>query len=182
MSELQRARLIPETNLPDAQALIAQGRALAQTARVQPGPFLQKYNVASESEFKRQRMAQNAIMFHSQIGYRQFEKSKRAYAEIYERLAAAGCRIDRYGICLDWNMGYPWAERAQRPRGTGMLLEQPEDFSALTHSAPVAPHFGDFMIGMPAAVENVSAALAAGFDQHRQSGPILYVSAAALAR
>lgn len=162
MSELQRARLIPETNLPDAQELIAQGRALAQTARVQPGPFLQKYNVASESEFKRQRMAQNAIMFHSQIGYRQFEKSKRAYAEIYERLAAAGWRIDRYGICLDWNMGYPWAERAQRPRGTGMLLEQPEDFIALTHSAPVAPHFGDFMIGMPAAVENVSAALAAG--------------------
>ncbi len=162
MNEFQRARLMPESHLPDAAELIAQGRALAKTVQVQPGPFLQKYNVASESEFKRQRMAQNAIMFHSQIGYRQFEKSKRAYAEIYERLAAADCRIDRYGICLDWNMGYPSAERAQRPRGTGMLLERPADFIALTHSAPVAPHFGDFMIGMPAAVENVSAALAAG--------------------
>jgi len=162
MSEFQRARILPETNLPDAPELTAQGRKLAETVRVQPGPFLLKYDVASESEFKRQRMAQRAIMFHSQIGYRQFSKSQRAYAEIYERLAAVGYRIDRYGICFDWNMGYPWAERAQRPRGTGMILDTPADFRALTHSAPVAPHFGDFMIGMPAAVENVSAALAAG--------------------
>jgi methylmalonyl-CoA mutase cobalamin-binding subunit len=162
MSEFQRARILPETNLPHVDELIAQGRELAKTVRVKPGPFLQKYNVASESEFKRQRMAQNVIMFHSQIGYRQLEKSKRAYAEIFERLDAVGYRIDRYGICLDWNMGYPWVERAQRPRGTGMILERPADFIALTHSAPVAPHFGDFMIGMPAAVENVSAALEAG--------------------
>lgn len=162
MPNFQRTHILPETNLPDANELIAQGQELAKTVRVQPGPFLQKYGVASESAFKRERMTQRVIMFHSQIGYRQLEKSKRAYAEIYERLAAVGYRIDRYGICLDWNMGYPWAERAQRPRGTGMILERPEDFIALTHSAPVAPHFGDFMIGMPAAVENVSAALAAG--------------------
>lgn len=162
MTELQRARILPETNLPDADELVARGKELARTVQVKPGPFLQKHSVASESEFKRQRMAQRAIMFHSQIGYRQLEKSRRAYAEIYERLDAVGYRIDRYGICLDWNMGYPWAERAQRPRGTGMILEKPEDFRALTYSAPVAPHFGDFMIGMPAAVENVSAALDAG--------------------
>jgi methylmalonyl-CoA mutase cobalamin-binding subunit len=162
MNEFQRARILPETNLPNPDELIAHGKALAKTVHVKPGPFLQKYGVASESEFKRRRMAQNAIMFHSQIGYRQLEKSRRAYAEIYERLDAVGYRIDRYGICLDWNMGYPWAERAQRPRGTGMILEKPEDFRALTYSAPVAPHFGDFMIGMPAAVENVSAALDAG--------------------
>lgn len=162
MSEFQRSRLVPETDLPRADELIAQGQELAKTVQVKPGPFLQKYNVASESEFKRQRMAQRAIMFHSQIGYRQLEKSRRAYAEIYERLDAVGYRIDRYGICLDWNMDYPWAERERRPRGTGMILEKPEDFNALTSGAPVAPHFGDFMIGMPAAVENVSAALEAG--------------------
>lgn len=162
MTEFQRARILPEKKLPDADELTAQGKKLAETVRVQPGPFLQKYGVASESEFKRQRMTLRDIMFHSQIGYRQFSKSQRAYAEIYERLAAVGYRVDRYGICLDWNMGYPWAERAQRPRGTGMILDTPADFRALTHSAPVAPHFGDFMIGMPAAVENVSAALDAG--------------------
>ena len=108
------------------------------------------------------RMAQGEVMFHSQIGYRQLEKSTRAYAEIYERLQRVGYRIDRYGICLDWNMGYPSDQRSKHPRGTGMILKGPEDFRTLTHSAPIAPHFGDFMIGMPAAVENVAAALQAG--------------------
>lgn len=160
--KFERAQVLPEKNLPTANELIAEGRTLAATVRVKPNPFLETHRVASESEYKRQQMALGAVMFHSQIGYRQLSKSQRAYAEIYERLNAVGYRIDRYGICLDWNMGYPSAERANRPRGTGMILERPEDFRALTQSAPVAPHFGDFMIGMPAAVENVTAALEAG--------------------
>jgi methylmalonyl-CoA mutase cobalamin-binding subunit len=161
-NDLVRAHLLPESQLPDVGTLIAEGRRLAQAAPLQPGPFLKAHGVPSESAYKRQRMAEGAIMFHSQIGYRQLEKSRRAYAEIYERLAALGARIDRYGICLDWNMGYPSAERPGRPRGTGLVLEHAEDFRTLTHAAPVAPHFGDFMIGMPAAVENVLAALDAG--------------------
>lgn len=162
MKRLDRAQILPEKNLPDAKALIAQGQRLAQSVRVKPNPFLELHRVASESEYKRQRMAQGEVMFHSQIGYREFSKSQRAYAEIYERLTAVDYRIDRYGICLDWNMGYPSAQRAHRSRGTGMILERPEDFRALTQSAPVAPHFGDFMMGMPAAVENTIAALEAG--------------------
>lgn len=162
MKGIQRAQILPEKNLPDAKELIAEGKKLAQAVRVKANPFLETHNVACESDYKRAMMARGAVMFHSQIGYRQFSKSQRAYAEIYARLQDANYRIDRYGICLDWNMGYPSHERATRPRGTGMILERPEDFRALTQAAPVAPHFGDFMMGMPAAVENVSAALAAG--------------------
>lgn len=162
MKHFERAQILSEKILPDANELIAQGKKLAQAVRVQPNPFLETHRVACESEYKRAMMKQGAVMFHSQIGYRQFSKSQRAYAEIYARLQDANYRIDRYGICLDWNMGYPSHERATRPRGTGMILERAEDFRALTQAAPVAPHFGDFMMGMPAAVENVSAALAAG--------------------
>jgi methanogenic corrinoid protein MtbC1 len=59
-------------------------------------------------------------------------------------------------------MGYPAAKRADMPRGTGLILDGPEGFAALTAMAPAAPHFGDFVIGTPAAVENTAAALAAG--------------------
>jgi methylmalonyl-CoA mutase cobalamin-binding subunit len=48
------------------------------------------------------------------------------------------------------------------PRGTGLILDGPEAFAALTACAPVAPHFGDFVIGTPAALENTVAALGAG--------------------
>jgi len=162
MPGLDRAQILPELELPDPAQLLAEGQRLARTVTVGPCPFLSAYGVRSESEYKRRRMAEGAIMLHAQFGYRSPAKSRRAYAEIYERLAAAGYRVDRYGICLDWSMGYPAAQRADMPRGTGLILREPEDFATLTQSAPVAPHFGDFCIGTPAAVENTAAALAAG--------------------
>ena len=59
-------------------------------------------------------------------------------------------------------MGYPPAWRDKGPCSTGMMLRGPEDFVRLTAAAPVAPHFGDFVLGFPGAVETTQAALAAG--------------------
>jgi hypothetical protein len=162
VSGLDRSLILPEPKLPDAAELLAEGRRLAQTVTTGSCPFLTTYDVPSESEYKRRRMAERALMYHAQFGYRGLEKSRRAYAEIAERVAAAGYRVDRYGICLDWSMSYPAAQRADMPRGTGLILESPEDFAVLTQGAPVAPHFGDFVIGTPASVENTAAVLAAG--------------------
>ena len=162
MSGLDRQSILSEPNLPNGRSLVVEGRRLAESIDVGSCPFLTTYDVDSESVYKRRQMAEGALMFHAQFGYRSFDKSRRAYAEIYEKVAAEGYRVDRYGICLDWSMGYPAAQRANMPRGTGMILEKPEDFSTLTQGAPVAPHFGDFVIGTPAAVENTTASLAAG--------------------
>jgi methylmalonyl-CoA mutase cobalamin-binding subunit len=162
MTYLKREQILPEAQLPDAEELIAQGRELARSVVVGTCPFLTTYKVASESEYKRRAVAEGRIMVHGQVGYRSLDKTKRAFSEIHEALERAGYRVDRYGICFDWFMGYPSAVRADMPRGTGLILNDPQDFVDLTHSAPVAPHFGDFVIGTPAALENTSAALAAG--------------------
>ena len=162
MAALDRSTILPEADLPNGAELLAEGRRLARTFTVGRCPFLTTHGVSSESEYKRRRMAEGAFMFHAQFGYRNPEKSRRAYVEIAERVAAAGYRVDRYGICLDWSMGYPAARRGGMSHGTGLILDSPEAFVALTQGAPVAPHFGDFVIGMPAAVENTAAALAAG--------------------
>ena len=159
---LARAEVFPEPKLPDAAALVARGRALARSVTVGRSPFLEQYGVDCENAHKRRAMAEGRVMLHAQIGYRDLAKSRRAFAEIHERTSKAGHPVERYGICLDFSMGYPPAERARRPRGTGLILERPEDFAALTAMAPVAPHFGDFVLGTPAAVENTSAALMAG--------------------
>ncbi|MCP4898015.1 MAG: cobalamin B12-binding domain-containing protein [bacterium] len=162
LSSLTRSRILPEKELPDAASLVEEGRRLALQHGVGECPFLTHFDISSESEYKKQRMADGILMFHAQVGYRSFDKSRRAYAEIYDRVAAAGYRVDRYGLCLDWSMGYPAAQRANMPRGTGLILSAPGDFAALTQGAPVAPHFGDFVIGTPASLENTKAALAAG--------------------
>ena len=159
---IDRAAVFPEPELPCSRALIGEGRERAGTVSVGDCAFLSHYGVASEAEYKRRRMAEGALTLHAQIGFRDPEKTIRAYAEIYESAAAHGYRVDRYGICFDWIMGYPADKRRGTPPGTGLILENPEDFARLTAAAPGAPHFGDFVIGTPAAFENTAAAIAAG--------------------
>jgi methylmalonyl-CoA mutase cobalamin-binding subunit len=154
--------LLPEPDLPDGAALLAEGRALAMDWTVGPSAFLRHHGVASEYNFKLARMAERSIMQHAQIGYRDPDKSRRAYREIWESCAAQGAAVHRYGLCLDWSMAVPRAQRAGAERGTGMILPTVEDFVRLTDAAPVAAHFGDFVLGFPAALENTQAALAAG--------------------
>jgi methylmalonyl-CoA mutase cobalamin-binding subunit len=159
---LTREEIFPEVELPDAAELIARGRKRAEQTRVGPSLFLEEKGVSCEAEYKRRMMAKGVVMLHAQVGYRELEKTCRAYREIHERIARGERSVDRYGICLDWSMGYPAGSRAEMPQGTGLILSRPEDFAALTREAPVAAHFGDFVIGFPAAVENTEAALAAG--------------------
>ncbi|MEM8646815.1 MAG: cobalamin-dependent protein [Pseudomonadota bacterium] len=159
---LSRSELFPETRLPETAALIEQGRTHAKTWKVEPGAFLKETGVACESDFKRQMAVQGRIMQHAQMGFRDQEKSRRTWAEVYETSAKHGVTVDRYGITLDWSMGQTRAKRKEAQKGTGLILDDVEDFVALTRQAPVAPHFGDFVLGFPAALESTQAALAAG--------------------
>ena len=162
MLSLDRKQILPETDLPDINELLGEAERLSQTVNLGSCPFLTTYDVKSESEYKRLRSSEDLIMLHGQIGYRSFSKTKLAYSKIHNQIEAAGYRIDRYGICLDWSMGYPADIRTKMPQGTGLILNKSKEFIDLTNSAPVAPHFGDFVIGTPAAVENTVAALEAG--------------------
>ncbi|MBF0530376.1 MAG: hypothetical protein HQK55_14110, partial [Deltaproteobacteria bacterium] len=161
-TELTRSTILAEPELPRARDLLDQGRQLARRNPIGPCAFLNHYQVPSEAEYKRRRMAKGEIMFHAQVGYREPQKSLRACREIYEQLAKAGYQVDRYGICLDFSMGYPTNQRPGMPKGTGLILNGPEDFAALTAQAPVAFHFGDFVLGLPSALENTVAAVQAG--------------------
>lgn len=154
--------LLPEPDLPQGAALLAEGRALARDWTLGPSAFLRHAGAASEYDYKLARMAERRVMQHAQIGWRDTAKSQRAYAEIWETCAALGVTVDRYGLCLDWSMAVPRARRAKAERGTGMILPGVEDFVGLANAAPVAAHFGDFVLGFPAALENTQAALAAG--------------------
>ncbi len=159
---IDRKTILPEPELPDAEATLAHGRALARDWTVGPCPFLKEHAVDSEFAFKQTAMANDRIMQHAQVGFRDPAKSRDAYAEIFETCARKGVTVDRYGICLDWSMGYARDDREGRPTGTGLILDGPEYFACLTAQAPVAAHFGDFVLGFPAAVENTASALAAG--------------------
>jgi len=157
-----RAEILPELDFEPGADLLAEGAVAARDWTVGPCPFLIENAVPSEAAFKLGAMAQGRIMRHAQIGFRDEDKNRRAYGEVYEACAREGVAVDRYGLCLDWAMGYPLELRRDGAKGTGVMLEGPDDFVRLTQAAPVAPHFGDFMLGFPGAFDNVKWALAAG--------------------
>ena len=159
---LQRALIFPEAELPDAAEILSTGRRQAPDWPVVQGSFLRQHQCACEADYKRHQMRHGRVMQHAHMGFRDQDKSIRAFAQIYEETAKHGVTVDRIGVCLDWSMGFPRAIRNQQLRGTGLLLNETDDFVKLTEAAPLAPHFGDFVLGFPAALENTQSALAAG--------------------
>jgi methylmalonyl-CoA mutase cobalamin-binding subunit len=141
---------------------LAEGRALARDWRVGRTPFLEAADVACEADYKRAMAARGRIMQHAHIGFRSVDRTVGAIAEVHETCARRGVTVDRFGITLDWSMGYPASARAGRGQGTGIVLNGPEDFARITCAAPAAAHFGDFMLGLPGALDNTKHALEAG--------------------
>ncbi|MEH6445333.1 MAG: hypothetical protein V7784_15670 [Oceanospirillaceae bacterium] len=160
---IEKASIIKNGEMQSGQALLAEGAALQKSWPIGSCAFLKEHQVASEFEYKQQQSALGNIMQHAHIGFRDPQKTIAACAEIYERCAAKNVRIDRYGLCLDWSMGYPLALRQKiGASGTGIMLQDVEQFCELTQNSPVAPHFGDFMLGFPGSLENTQGALSAG--------------------
>lgn len=153
---------LTDPGLPPGDHLLAEGRALARHWQVGRCLFLDSERVRSEAEYKRREAARGRIMQHAHIGFRKVDRTVAAMAELHDAAGRNGVKIDRFGITLDWAMGYPPDLRKDATRGTGIVLSGPEDFARITQASPAAAHFGDFMLGLPGAVDNTCAALAAG--------------------
>ena len=159
---IERSSVIGESEIPDFREVLDAGKKLAKEWYVTPNQFLNYHNVTCESEYKRKVIHSGRVMQHAHMGFRDKQKSIRALTEIYDKSQKRGVCVDRFGICLDWSMGYSAELRDKKMKGTGLILNTAEDFLEITNAVPSACHFGDFMLGFPAALENTCYALAAG--------------------
>ena len=153
---------LSDPRLRPGRELVGDGRAMARDWRLGTCLFLTETGATCEAAWKRKAAVEKRIMQHAHIGFRDINRTLEAIREVYGQCRRAGVTVDRFGITLDWSMGYPEAMRANASRGTGIMLNGPEDFARITGAAPAAAHFGDFMLGLPGAVENTRAAIAAG--------------------
>lgn len=140
--------------------LVAAGRALAP-GRLGTTALLRAHGAASESHYKRERMARGEVMYHAHIGLSDWHATERALHHVHEALGERGYRLDRYGLALDRAMGVPAGERDTTMKETGPRLGD-SDWQRLGEAVPVQPHLGDFMIGFPAGLENTLHAVRAG--------------------
>lgn len=161
VSTPRREDLIPPHLTPGAD-LMSEGRAAAKQWRLGESRFMREHGVASEATYKRVAVAAGRTMQHAHIGFRNVDRTIWGMQQVHETCARRGVMVDRFGITLDWSMGYPEQHRRSAGRGTGIVLSGPEDFARIIAASPAATHFGDFMIGLPGAFENTRAAIAAG--------------------
>jgi len=159
---LRRDNVLTESEFPDSVSLILAGEASAATITPAKSAFLTQHGELSEAGYKRTAASERRLMHHAQVGWRDPALTAQNISLISSRIASENGYVDRYGICLDWSMGYPPNERDGRARGTGLVLRNDDDFTLIANASNGAAHFGDFVIGMPAAVENTKAALRAG--------------------
>lgn len=125
---------------------------MASTIKVGHTLFFDKYGVSSEREYKERMKQEKQIMFHFQYGLTDFQKSAEGLIYIYNEATARGHRIDRFGLTLDRIMGLPEEMRKNYARETGLKLERHE-WAMMGQVVPMQPHFGDYIISSPAALE-----------------------------
>ncbi len=155
----QIPELVPPRMRPGMD-LLAEGRAMARDCRLGRSAFMEATGFASEIAFKAS--VATRVMQHAHIGFRSLERTLEALRRVHGTCADRGVTVDRFGITLDWSMGYPRAMRARATRATGIVLSGPEDFARITAAVACPMHFGDFMLGLPGALDNTRAAISAG--------------------
>ena len=161
MAEITRQQLITE-ELPSLAEIKSRAESVSRNWVIGRSPFMEKMGVNSEREYKERCKKEGKIMRHAHIGYNSSQETVSAIKYIYKELEKRGCQLDRFGICLDCQMGVPPELREKIPRGAGQVFNSPEEWIEVAQAAPVMVHFGDNMIGTLNTLENLRCAFAAG--------------------
>ena len=148
--------------LPDMREIFAEVDKIAAETTIGTTLFFKEHGVKSEAEYKRKAMAEGRISKHSHIGWNSWDETAKNVAYIYKELQKRGSYITRMGFIFDWVMGVPQEYRSKMPKGTGLIMNSPEEWKALGQIAPIQPHLSDHMIGCPNALENTRLGLQAG--------------------
>jgi methylmalonyl-CoA mutase cobalamin-binding subunit len=146
--------------MKSAAQLISEGRSAAPV-ELPRSAFLRSVDASSEVEYKLRCRDTGVVMYHMHVGLSTWEATEDALRTVYDRLAAEGHRVDRFGLAFDRAMGVLEAEREFTVKETGPRVA-PDQWTRLTNAVPIQPHTGDYMMGFPAGFQNVSRALAAG--------------------
>ncbi|MCD7877605.1 MAG: cobalamin-dependent protein [Cloacibacillus porcorum] len=162
MFEIKFNKRFDWKELPPISEIEADASRLAKGITVGETLFFREHGVKSDAEYKRRAIAEGLISKHSHVGWNSWEETAKNIEFIYSELKRRGSYITRFGFILDWVMGVPAAYRDKLPKGTGLILNTPEEWAALGQIVPVQPHMSDHMIGSPNELENTVFALNAG--------------------
>lgn len=155
------SELIPK-GIPKGKEIVQEGRNLGKTIELGRSAFCREKNVRCEGDYKQMCAEKGHITWQMIMGLSSVDEQVEALKYLYEWGKKTGVVIDRCTIIPNMRMGLPEEMWDKAPKGTSFMLESLEDYVRIIQAAPIQPTFGDFHIGSPASVRNVTNALRAG--------------------
>ncbi len=155
------ASLIPK-DIPDWKACWEEGYKIGQGIEIMETPFMKKYGVKSDAEYRLQQAAQGKLTYQINMGLATVEDE------------AAGLREaekfnEETGLCISFAhqlpktiVGTPKDKREGLPTGLGFDLNELSDWAAITQASTIQAVFADDHLGYPNAVETTINSLTAG--------------------
>jgi len=155
------SELIPK-GIPKGKEIVQEGRNLGKTIELGRSAFCREKNIRCEGDYKQMCAEKGHITWQMIMGLSSVDEQVEALKYLYEWGKKTGVVIDRCTMIVNMRMGLPEEMWDKAPKGTSFMLESLDDYVRITQAAPIQPTFGDFHIGSPASVRNVTNALRAG--------------------
>ena len=155
------ASLIPK-DIPDWKASWEEGFKIGQELEIMETPFMKKYGVKSDAEYRLQQAAQGKLTYQINMGLASVEDEAEGLRQAEKFNEETGLRISFAHQLPKTIVGTPKDKREGVPTALGFDLNELEDWTAITQASTIQAVFADDHLGYPNAVETTINSLKAG--------------------
>ncbi len=152
--------LIPD-NLPDGMELVEEGRQIGQTFQIGQNGFDLNRDTSFFEWYLTEQFSDN-IIFFPQLGLKTLDEQVEGIKKLHEEFQKREIDIGMMFVTASLLNGLPFNARESVPSGTSYVYSGLEDYEKISKAAPLLVAFGDYAVGSPNSVENVTNALNAG--------------------
>ena len=154
------ASLIPE-NIPDWKKVWQEGYEIGKNLKIKTIPFEKKYGM-KPVDYRMKLKEKGEMCWKINTGLSSVEEQVAAMKEAEKFNEETGLNISMAHQLPQNITGVPKDKREGLPISLGFMLNEPEDWEAITMASSVAPVFGDNHLGWPNAVETTINSIEAG--------------------
>ena len=153
--------LIPK-DIPDWKASWEEGYRIGQGIEIMETPFMKKYGVRSDAEYRLQQAAKGKLTWQINMGLATIDIRIAALKEAEKFNEETGLNISFAHQLPKTIVGTPKDKREGIPVALGYDLNEPEDWVRITMASTIQVVFADDHLGYPNAVETTINSLRAG--------------------
>ena len=153
--------LIPK-DIPDWKASWEEGYRIGQGIEIMETPFMKKYGVRSDAEYRLQQAVKGKLTWQINMGLATIDDEVAALKEAEKFNEETGLNISFAHQLPKTIVGTPKDKREGIPVALGYDLNEPEDWVRITMASTIQVVFADDHLGYPNAVETTINSLRAG--------------------